>query len=254
MLENLLVSQLFAFLMVFSRLGSMMMLMPGVGESYVSPRIRLLLALAVSLVMTPLAEKVMPPVPGSPLTLTILLAAEITVGVFLGMVCRIMLSAMHTAGLIIAMQSGLASAMMFDPMSGSQGSLFGNLLGMATVIILFSFDLHHVMIMGVADSYSLFVPGHFPPTDDLARFTGQMVASTFAVAIAFTTPHLVIGLLVNLGAGLISRVMPAMQIFFIIMPVQIAATIFLLMVTVSSGMIMYMNHVEDALNSFLLPR
>lgn len=253
MLEQFLVTQLFAFLMVFCRLGSVMMLMPGVGETYVMARSRLLLALAISLIVTPLAEPVMPEVPGSPLALMVLIAGEVTIGVFMGLVSRILLSVTHTAGMIIAFQSGLASAMLFDPTSGTQGSLFGNMLGLAAVCMLFALDLHHVIFLGVADSYSLFRPGVFPPMEDFATMIAQMVAASFAIALAFSTPHIVIGLLVNLGAGLISRVMPSMQVFFIIMPIQIAATIFILIVTLSSAMLLYMNHVEDQLTSFLLP-
>lgn len=253
MLEKYLVTELFAFLLVFCRLGSVMMLMPGIGESYVMIRARLLLALAVTLVVTPIAQPLMPPVPGSPLALTVVIFAEATIGLFMGLISRTLLSAMHTAGIIIATQSGLASAMLFDPTQGSQGSPIGNLLGIAAICALFSLDLHHVILMGVADSYSLFAPGTFPPIEDFANMTTQIIATTFSIAIAFSAPHIVISLLVNLGAGLMSRVMPAMQIFFVIMPVQIAATLFLLMVTVSSGMLMYMNHVEDTLTSFLLP-
>lgn len=254
MLEQFLVTEIFAFLMVFCRLGSMMMVMPGIGETFVLSRARLLLALMASLVLTPLASKVMPEVPGSPLMLTVMLAGEILIGLFIGILARIITNAMHTVGVIIAFQSGLASAMLFDPTAGTQGSLFGNLLSIATLCLFFAFDLHHVMITGVADSYSLFTPGTFPPVQDITMLVVHTVAASFAVALAFTTPHLAIGLLVNLGAGLIARVMPAMQVFFIIMPLQISATIFLLMVTTGTGMIMYMTHMEAALASFLAPQ
>lgn len=253
MLEQFLVTEMFAFLMVFARLGSMFMVMPGIGETYVLSRARLLLALSASLVLMPLASKLMPEVPGSPLTLTIMLFGEILIGLFIGTLARILMSAMHTAGTIIAFQSGLASAQLFDPTSGTQGSLFGNMLSIATICLLFALDMHHVIITGVADSYTLFTPGIMPPVQDMLSTVIRVIATTFAVAVAFTTPHIIIGLLVNLGAGLVSRVMPAMQVFFIIMPVQIMATVFLLMVTVSSGMLMYMSHVEGTMTSFLQP-
>ncbi|MBM3618658.1 MAG: flagellar biosynthetic protein FliR [Alphaproteobacteria bacterium] len=253
MLEQFLITELFAFLMVFCRLGSMMMVMPGIGETYVMSRARLMLALMASLVMTPLAAKLMPEVPGSPLTLTVLLFGEILIGLFIGILARILMSAMHTAGTIIAFQSGLASAQLFDPTSSTQGSLFGNLLSIGTICAMFALDMHHVIITGVADSYTLFTPGVMPQVEDMLSIVIRIIATTFAVALAFSMPHILIGLLVNLGAGLISRVMPAMQVYFIIMPVQIMATVFLLMVTLSSGMLMYLTHVEATMTSFLQP-
>jgi flagellar biosynthetic protein FliR len=254
MLEQFLVTELFAFLMVFSRLGSAMMLLPGIGETYVSARARLILALTTSLVITPIAQPLMPEVPGSPLALTVLLAAEITIGIFLGLLSRMLISAMHTAGMIIAFQSGLAAAMMFDINAGTQGSPFGNLLSLGAVMLIFALNLHHVMIMGVADSYTLFVPGNFPPVGDFAQMAAQIISSVFLIALLFASPHIVVGLLVYLSAGIMSRLMPAMQVFFVIMPAQIMASVFILIVTVSSGMLMYMTFFENMLTGFLAPR
>lgn len=253
MLEQFLVTELFAFLLVFTRLGAAIMLLPGIGETYVSPRVRLLLALMVGLVITPIAQPLMPPMPGSPLGLTVLLGAEVIIGAFLGMLSRILISAMHTAGMIIAFQSGLAAAMMFDINAGTQGSPFGNLLSIGAVTMLFALDLHHVMLMGVADSYTLFAPGTYPPVGDFAQMATQIISAVFAIAFAFAAPHIVVGLLVYLAGGLMSRLMPAMQVFFVIMPAQILASIFILIVTVSSGMLMYMTFFENMLTGFLKP-
>jgi flagellar biosynthetic protein FliR len=253
MLEQFLVTELFAFLLVFTRLGAAIMLLPGIGEAYVSPRVRLILALMVGLVVTPIAQPLMPPIPGSPLGLTVLLCAEITIGVFLGMLSRILISAMHTAGMIIAFQSGLAAAMMFDINAGTQGSPFGNLLSIGAVTMLFALDLHHLMLTGVADSYTLFAPGTYPPVGDFAQMATQIISSVFSIALAFAAPHIVVGLLVYLAGGLMSRLMPAMQVFFVIMPAQILASIFILMVTVSSAMLMYMSYFENMLTGFLKP-
>jgi flagellar biosynthesis protein FliR len=254
MLEQFLVTELFAFLMVFSRLGAVIMLIPGIGESYVSARVRLVLALMVSLVVTPLAQPLMPEIPGSPLALAVLLAAEITIGVFLGMLSRILISAMHTAGMIIAFQSGLAAAMMFDMSQGTQGSPIGNLLSLGAVMLLFSLNLHHVMLMGAADSYTLFLPGSFPPVGDFAQMAAQLVSSVFLISLAFAAPHVVVGLLVYLSAGIMSRLMPAMQVFFVLMPAQILASFFILVVTISTAMLMYMTFFENMLTGFLAPR
>lgn len=253
MLEQFLVTELFAFLLVFARLGSTMMLLPGIGEAYVSPRVRLFMALMVSLIITPLAQPLMPEIPGSPLGLTVLLIAEITIGIFLGLLSRMLISTMHTAGMIIAFQSGLAAAMMFDINAGTQGSPFGNILSLGAVTLIFSLNLHHVMLMGVADSYTLFAPGTFPPVGDFAQMAAQILSSVFLMALAFASPHIVVGLLVYLSAGVMSRLMPAMQVFFVIMPAQIMASIFILMVSVSSGMLMFMTFFENMLTGFLAP-
>lgn len=144
--------------------------------------------------------------------------------------------------------------MMFDMSQGTQGSPFGNLLSMGAVMMLFALNLHHVMLMGIADSYTLFLPGTFPPVGDFAMMAAQVVSSVFLIALAFAAPHIVVGLLVYLSAGIMSRLMPAMQVFFVIMPAQIAASVFILTVTISSAMLMYMTFFENMLTGFLAPR
>lgn len=253
MLEKFLVSSVFAFLLVFCRMGSAMMLLPGIGEAYVPPRIRLVFALMISLILAPITEPLIPPLPASPLSLMVLLAAEITIGVFIGLISRILISTMHTTGMIIAMQSGLASAQMFDMNMGTQGSLFGNLLSIMAVTALFALNLHHVMLAGVANSYTLFAPGAFPPMGDLVNTIRQVISSVFLLAFSLSTPHIVAGLIMYLISGVMSRLMPTMQVFFIIMPLQILAAVFILIAALGTIMLVYMDHFENLLRGFLIP-
>lgn len=253
MLDKFLITEIFAFLMVFARLGACIMFMPGIGESYVTPRARLIFALTVSLVITPIAQPLIPPIPGAPLAVMVLLFAEISVGLFLGLLARIMVSAMHTAGMIIAMQSGLAAAQMFDMSQGTQGSPFGSFLTLSAMLIMFSLNLHHVILIGVADSYTLFVPGHYPPVGDFMRLAADILSHAFLIAFIFAAPHIVVGLLTYLASGVMGRLMPQMQVFFVIMPAQILISFIILAITLSAGMYMYMGFMEETLTSFFAP-
>ena len=120
-------------------------------------------------------------------------------------------------------------------------------------MLVFAMDLHHVMIIGLADSFTLFTPGMFPPLEDFVVMAERITSATLTVAMAFAAPHLVIGLVIYLGTGVLSRLMPAMQVFFVIMPLQIALSFFLLMVTLSTAMLMYMTYFETTLTGFFTP-
>lgn len=253
MLEQFLVSQLFAFLMAFCRIGSAIMILPGIGESYVSPRIRLMLALGISLLLTPVLEPLMPPVPGNPLSLFLLLIIEIIAGSFIGMVCRFLISVMHVAGMIMAAQSSLATATMFDINQASQGTAFGNFLSVTAIIILFASNLHHVALRGVVDSYTLFPVGVMPLVGDIAKYYGLLLSQCFDMAIRISAPLMIAGFIVNLGAGILSRLMPTMQVFFIMMPAQILISFFMLASVFGAIMLWYMNFYADMLGAFLKP-
>lgn len=253
MLSQFLVSELFAFLLIFCRLGTAMMLLPGFGEAYVAVRIRLMLALMFSMVMTA-AMPSMPPPPATVAGLAGMIIAEIAVGIFMGGLSRMMIAAIHMASMIIAYQSSLASALTQDiTQIQSQGTSLGNLLGVTALVMLFATNLHHVMLQGLADSYSLFTPGQFPPVNDFAQHASRMINGAFFMAMQLAAPHIVIGLIVYFASGIIARLMPNIQIFFIIMAPQILLSFIILMLSISAIMIWYMEYFKNTLGSFLAP-
>jgi flagellar biosynthetic protein FliR len=254
MLSQFLVSELFAFLLIFCRLGSAIMLLPGFGEIYVAVRVRLMLAIFFSLTLTPALASALPAAPATTFGVFTLLLGEIMTGLFLGMLARLLIAAIHIGGMIIAYQSSLASALLPDiSQVQGQGTSLGNLLGIVAVVLIFATDLHHMMLKTLADSYTLFLPGQFPLVEDFANHATQTVSGAFRMAMQISAPHLVIGVILYLGAGIISRLMPNIQIFFILMPPQILLSFFILMIAFSSIMMWYLNYFRDALSGFLAP-
>jgi len=247
MLSQFLTEELFAFLMVFCRVGSAIMLLPGFGESYVFSRFRLLFALMFSLLLTPVL-KPMPEVPVQVATLAVLLIGEIVVGIFLGVLARTIISATHIAGTIIAMQSSLASALVQD-MAQIQGqsTIISNLLGITALVLIFSVNLHHVMLTGLAGSYTTFVPGEFPMMEDIANQLTTAMNGAFTAALQISAPHIVMGVIIYLGAGIVARLVPNIQVFFLLMSPQILISIFVLMTTFSAIMMWYIGHFRDSI-------
>lgn len=250
-LEQFIVPQIFTWLLIFTRVGSGMMMLPGFAESYVTIRARLLLALAIALLLTPVLQGFMPPVPGSPLILSILMLGESMIGLMIGLVARFLISTMHISGTIIATQSSLSMATQFDPTQSTQGTLIGNFMSMTAVVVLFAVDLHLVMLRGLSDSYTLFMPGDFPPLEDFISYLTLLLSKVFEIAFQISAPVVVIGLMLYYGAGVLSRLMPSMQVFFIIMPVQIVLSLFVLMVVFTSLMVNFTEFFAQTFGGFL---
>ena len=141
LLEQFLVGQVFAFLMVFCRVGAALMVLPGFGEAYIAPNIRLCFALMFSLVLTPLFAPIMPEAPGAPLTLLLLIAGEVLVGIFFGFFCRLLVNTLHVTGTIIANQSSLALASFFDTTQNAQSTVIGNFLTITAIVMFFAMDM-----------------------------------------------------------------------------------------------------------------
>ncbi len=228
-----------------------MMLLPGIGEAYVSARIRLILALMVALVLMPTLQPQLPPPPASPLALFVMMAAEITMGVFLGLLARIVVSVMHTAGMIISYQSSLASATMFDMTQASQGTAIGNFLSLTAVTLMFATDSHHLMLNGLFESYVVFPAGQALAFGDMSNYMSRLVGDVFLMAMKLSSPLIVVGLVSYLGMGILARLMPTMQVFFIVTPPQIMISFALLMACLSGMMLWYLEFAEEHLTGYL---
>jgi len=230
MLAELLPNQAFALLLVFVRLGSAMMLLPGFGESFISPRVRLLLALTVAVVVQPALPPVIPALPASAMAMFLLILGEAFIGLFIGSLARILMAALSIGGMMIATVTGLANALTNDPTAAQQGSIAGSFLSTLALLIIIILDLHHLLLRGVIESYTLFVPGQSILVGDVSQMITRGVAKAFLLGFQIASPFVAVGLIFNLGLGLLSRLMPQMQVFFIAIPLQILVGMGILMI------------------------
>lgn len=250
-LEEFLATGVFALLIAFTRIGTAMMIMPGIGDSYVSANIRLYIALGLSVVLTPVMQVFMPsPLPPFGVIFAII-GMEFIVGLFIGTIARILISALDTAGMVISMMSGFANAQVFNPSMATQGSIVGAFLSTAGVALLFALNLHHLLIYGLVESYHLFPLGGIPDTGGMAELISRAVSSAFYVGFQIAVPFVVVGLLVYIGMGVLARVMPQIQVFLIALPLQIMLALVTLMLTISAGLMFWAAQFENGMMYFL---
>lgn len=251
-LDLFMMSQLSAVAIIFFRVGAAIMVLPGFGDVYVPARIRLLFALVFSVLLMPLLGGRMPPLPASPIGLGVLLVTEILVGVFMGLIARTIMMALHVAGNIIASQSSLAVASIFDPSNGAQSPVVSNILTLAAVTLFFTTGMHHLVLAALVQSYDVFTVGQFAPLQDMNILHTRMVADTFGLGVALSAPFMVISLLFYLAGGLMTRLMPNFQVFFIMMSPQIMIALFLLMALTNTILGLFTNYMEEQYMNFVV--
>lgn len=254
MLHEIVTTNIFAFLLIFMRLGVALMVMPGIGDSFVTPQIRLLFALSMSFILTPVLAMNLPAVPVQSLPFFSLLITEAFVGMFIGTVMRIMISALDTAGMIVSIQAGFSNAMIFNPLTGTQGSILGSVYSMTGVVLLFVSNLHHYMLASVVDSYTLFpATGHLPDMEGLSQAITLIVSLAFKVGVQMAIPFIVVGLIVQIGFGLLGKLMPQVQIFFLAMPAQILLSLIMITMALSTGILFWLNSFETIVTNAVAP-
>lgn len=250
-LEQIVTGSLFQFFLVFARLGGAIMLLPGFGEAYVPPRVRLIFALTVSVALMPMISDRLPAMPAGIDRFAGLLLMEIGIGVFFGTIARLILLGAQSAGTVIALQIGLASALVNDPTTQQQAAITGNFLLALTVVLIFATGLDHMTLKGLVGTYAIFPPGELPPLSDVADHAARIVADSFAVGIQMATPFLVYGIVFAVALGLLARLMPTLQVFFIAMPMQILAGLALLAVSLTAMMLFFLSSYEERMSLFL---
>jgi flagellar biosynthetic protein FliR len=228
--------------------------MPGIGELNISSRVRLTIALVLTAILLPLHQKAYTVDLNTLGPVIAMLLQEILIGLVLGMTARLAISALQIAGSVIAQQLGLGFVTAVDPTQNQQGMLVGNFLAVLGVALIFATDLHYLVIAALNDSYRLFQPGEMPVTGDVAQLIVRTVSAAFRIGIQLSAPFLVFGLLFNLGLGVLSRLMPQMQVFFIGMPLSILLGFLLLVMVIGTMMGTFTGYIEGVLNDMITGR
>ncbi|MBV1863833.1 MAG: flagellar biosynthetic protein FliR [Rhodobacteraceae bacterium] len=228
-LSVLVTAQITGAVVVFARIGSILMFMPGFGETRIPMRFRLIFALVLCLALYP-ATPVGPLQFDSWLAFAPLVAIEVTIGLWIGLTARIIMSALQLAGYQIGFASGLANA--FAPnMDMFQGAtIVASALLMFELVLIFATDLHHVIIRALLASYTIFPTGQVM-LGDLAGHIVKAVDKSFYIGLSLAAPFYVMGMVMNAGLGLANRMMPSLPVFFVAGPIFTGAGLYILAVS-----------------------
>lgn len=213
--------QVFAAALIFARVGAILMLIPGIGEAYVPPRIRLSLALLLSMVVWPIVSGVLPPLPQSLGAAVGWIIREVIVGLAIGALLRAFMAVLAVAGEIVALQTTLGFAQTANPLQAQPATTLAAFLTLLGVTLLFATNTHHLFIGGIVGSYELIAPVRPLIPGDFATLAIRTLADAFALGVQLAAPVLVFALIFNLATGLVGRVMPQFQVFFAAAPLSI---------------------------------
>lgn len=210
-----------AFLILFARVGAVLMLLPLLSEESIPGQVRLLLALGLTLALFPLLRPQVAELAGQgDAALVGVILSELLTGLAMGMIIRLMFQAATMAGALISLQVGLTSALTVDPMGG-QTPLLGKLMALAAALICFASGLHHHWIAGVVRSYGLFPAGSLPDPASWTTLAVDTIAQSLSLAVSLAAPFILYGMVFNIAVGFGARLAPALQLFFIAQPLNL---------------------------------
>lgn len=243
-LDDWLSGGLYAYLLVFCRIGAMLMSAPGFSESFVAPRARLGAALLISWPISLVAPGLSNIAPDQPGTMVAQITAELFTGLLLGLGLRLLFMAVRIAGQI-AGQSIALSNIFATPGSGfDAGSVLAAWMSIAALAVWFAADLHLDAIAATAESYALIPAGVFAPVGPAAEDFAQLAGRSFALGVQLGAPFLMLGFIAYLALGLVNRLMAALPVFFVAMPAGILMGIWLFAALSGASLIVFAGAVE----------
>ncbi|HZZ90225.1 MAG TPA: flagellar biosynthetic protein FliR [Caulobacteraceae bacterium] len=242
--------QLFAGALVFARIAALIMTMPGLGDTPTPSRVRLAFALLMCLVITP---AVYPQLPVIPLTLGELtgdVVREVLIGLAIGAILRVFMSAMSVAGEVVSIATSLSFAQTANPTQGQTNTTLATFLSIMAAVLVMTTDLHHLFIGALVRSYALFPFGHVAPVGDFTQLEIRTVGQAFALGVQLAAPILVFSLVFNLATGLVGRAMPQFQIFFAAAPLQVLLGLSLFALSLGVMGNYWLDRYRDLLSAF----
>lgn len=218
-----------AALVVFMRVGAMMALLPAFGEAVIPIRVRLGLALGFTAIITPALAPSLPPVPGDPLGLFHLVAAETVAGFALGAGLRLFVIVLQVAGTIAAQATSLSQ--FFGGAGVDPQPAMSQMLVMGGLALAVTLGLHVRLAELLLLSYQLFAPGQFLSPADLGEWGVAQVSRAFALAFTLAMPFVILSLVFYVALGAINKAMPQLMVAFVGAPAITFAGLALLLLT-----------------------
>ena len=220
-----------AFLILFARVGAVVMLLPAFSDEGIPGQIRLLLGLAATLGLYSFLSDRVAAAAANEAALGGTIVAELTVGLAMGTIIRIMFNAAAMAGAFASVQVGLTSLLVPDSLMGGQVPMLSRVMTLCATLVCLALGVHHLWIAGIVKSYTAFPVGALPPAEDFARLAVSAVTHAMSLGLSMAAPLMVYGILFHVALGLAARMAPTIQVFFISQPLNILFGLALFAVT-----------------------
>ena len=243
--------QVFAAGLVFARLGAIVMLIPGIGEGFIPPRIRLAFALALSLMLAPMVASGAPPLPADAAGLALAVIKQVLVGLMIGAILRMFMTSLASAGEIVSLATTLSFAQTANPMQAQPTTTLGTFLGLLGIVLIFATDLHHLFIGAIVQSFQIFPFARGVPVADAGQLAIQTLSRGFALGLQLAAPVVVFSLIFNVATGLVGRVMPQFQVFFVATPLIVLIGLSVFALSLGTIGMVWVEHYRELIGQFI---
>ncbi len=243
---------LYEFLLVLARTATVIGVMPVFGRRNVPAQIKILFAVVLSLLISVWNTGPAGIVVASDLSLVLLAAREVFIGLILGGVASFVFWGVEYAGELAGMQMGFAIAGILDPQTGAQVSIISKFQGTLAILLFLAISGHYFVLKALMDSFRLFPVGDMAVNLGAAMTYVQLAGKVFVIALRIAAPATILLFLINVGMGVIARMVPQMNVFIIGFPLMIMVGLFMLIIAMPAFITLAQSLMESMYDDFVV--
>lgn len=208
-------------------------------------QIKVGLAVLVTLILFPIMGPSFPVIPFELIPFGLFIINEILLGVIIAMIARLIFTSVQFGGKVIGFQMGFAMANVMDPQSGTQTSLISQFQNVFAILIFLALDGHHIFLQTAVRSYEYLPPGNLNLSGKAVPYLIELSAKMFTIGVQLSVPVIVILLLSGLSLGLISRIVPQVQVFMLSFSINISISFIVIGLTLNTVYIILRREFDD---------
>lgn len=218
----------YLFLVILARMAAMVGSLPIFTSSRAAIRIRLGVAVAISLLLFPVLDFSLSQQEMTSVGFGLIILQQALLGLLLGFVVQLIFFAVQFGATIVGYQMGFAAAEILDPQYQQQVPLLSQFQNAIAILIFLALDVHHIIFRVIVRSYKLLPPGDMNITGNAVPYIVAMTGEMFVLGIQLVIPVLMVLMLSMFILGIMSRVFSQLQVFMLSFPINISLALIII--------------------------
>jgi len=233
------------FLFVFFRVGALILFVPVLGSRQVPASMKIGLILFTSIVIFPLVQARPLPEPQGIFDLAVFLLSDVTIGLGIAYITRLIFAAVQIAGTVVDFQMGFGVVNVIDPQTDTQVSVTAQFHNIVAVLIFLVVDAHHFILQAIVESFFIINPAEINFSSLTPEYMLYLFSGTFTTAVKIAAPIMAILFFLSVGLGLVARTVPQMNVFIVGFPLQIGVGLLMVGLSLSFFTVLVQQQMYD---------
>jgi len=210
-----------SFFLIFIRVSVILFMFPFFSAQVIPVFSKAGLALMITLVLYPVTSIPEGKFPFTGWEMAHIILGELMIGMILGLMIQLFFEGIRMMGQLVGFQTGFAITNVLDPQSGIQISILANMAYLVAMVIFLLLNGHHIALKAIRDSFEVIHIGSFRIDQQVVLEIMRHTSDMFLIALKIGAPAICALLLTKVAFGLVTKLMPQMNIMIVAFPIQI---------------------------------